>query len=600
VLASFILIRFLPAWTIAVWLGVINLLILLMVLKRRHLFSYQAAFFLLLGWLVLILAGGVGEIERWSRSFQWQGYEIVDVVDSQYGNLALVKRGGEFSLYENGLLSFTTGDDLAAENNVHFALLAHPDPYRVLLIGNGLNGALQEILKYPRTTIDYVELDARLLELAHRYLPAKITAPLDDPRITVIYQDARRYVKLSSPQVYDVVLVNLSDPYTAFLNRYYTLEFYWEVSRILKPDGFLGFSVSSSENYLNQETRAFLQSLYTTAGQVFKQVHIIPGETNVFLATRSAERVPMSADFFAGRLRQRDIRTKYVHPSYLPFRLNGMRVNQLRKAVLDPGRLNTDMRPIAFLYDIVLWSTHFNSVFRNLISRLQGLTLIHLMLVPLAIFLIGAAGRNRNRMLPVQLSIAVTGFSEIIYQIIVIVAFQVLYGYVYYKVGLIVTFFMIGLVAGGWLVRRCEGQPLDQVYRSYIWVQAGIVIYPLLLPPIFHVFRHSVVIGQAGGVLGSLFSALPVAAGLMGGMQYVLAVQMKSAYDSDKTATARSSGLLYALDVLGSTLGALLAGAILIPLLGINALALFCVVLNGVVFILLLGNKKTAPSGVEL
>jgi len=591
ILVSFVLILFFSGWTIAVLIGAVNLLILLLVLKRSYLAGYRIAFMLLLAVMVLSLAGGFEGMERWSRSVQWQGFQVVDVTESKYGNLALVQRSGAFSLYENGLLSFTTGDAFAAEDNVHFALLAHPHPRRVLLIGNGLNGSLGEVLKYPQTKVDYVELDARLLDFSKQHLPPAMLAALQDPRTKVIHSDARLYVK-HSPVRYDVVLVNLSDPYTALLNRYYTLEFYQEVRAILNPQGILAFRVSSSENYINQEARAFLRSLNTTLKQVFGQVRVIPGDSNVFLASRDSKGLNLTADFFGRRLEQRQIQTQYVHAAYLPFRLNELRVNELKDILKTPGQINTDMRPIAFLYDITLWSTHFNSVFRNFMGRLQGLTFYPLLAIPVALFILGMLLTSRYRMLPVNLSIATTGFSEIIYQIIVILAFQVLYGYVYYKVGLIVTSFMIGLVSGGWLARRLSIQPRASLSAYYIRIQAGIMLYPFLLPFIFTVFRKSAFLGQGGGLLATLFAALPLAAGFMGGMQYVLAVNLGSKSLAGSQSTSGYSGLLYALDVLGSTVGALLAGAILIPLLGIDQVAYFCVVLNAVVLILILWKNK--------
>jgi len=599
ILVSFILIRLLSAWTIAVWLGAVNLLLILSVLKRRYLRLYNTAFIFLLVLMVFSLAGVFKTIESWSRAIQWRDFEVVDVIDSKYANLTLVKRFGEYSLFENGLLSFSTGDTLAAENTVHFALSAHPQPRRVLLIGNGLNGTLKEILKYPRITVDYVELDPQLLDFAQQYLPPDVSAPLRDSRVTLIHADARQYVKRTSA-VYDVILVNLGDPITALLNRYYTLEFYWETVRILKQDGLLGFSVSSSENYLNPETRDFLQSLFSTAGQVFKQVHIIPGDINVFLASRSAERIPVSADFFGDRLKQRGISTRYINEAYLPFRLNDLRMNQIRSAVQSSGRVNTDMRPIAFLYDIILWSTHFNTGFRNMMARLQSLTFLHLMAVPLLIFGLGFFLMSRNRMLALDLSIATTGFSEIVYQVIVILAFQVLYGYVYYKIGVIVTSFMAGLILGGWMARRMNHRSGAGLWAKYCRIQAGITLYPLLLPFVFQFFGNASFAGQEKGIFSTLFAILPVAAGFMGGMQYVLAVNLRSRFTSTGESTSKISGLLYGLDVLGSTFGALLAGAILIPLLGINQVAYFCVVLNAVVLILLIWNNKFMPLLLEM
>ena len=94
-----------------------------------------------------------------------------------------------------------------------------------------------------------------------------------------------------------------------------------------------------------------------------------PPADEVLVIDQTEEHEPETADFFAGRLERRGIATQYVSRAYLPFRLNGQRMNQIRNAVQAPGKMNTDMRPVAFLYDIILWSTHFNSGFRSLMEH---------------------------------------------------------------------------------------------------------------------------------------------------------------------------------------------------------------------------------------
>jgi len=57
-------------------------------------------------------------------------------------NLVLVGREGAATLYENGLAVVTVPDPEAAEEAVHYALLEHPAPSSLLLIGGGTNGSL--------------------------------------------------------------------------------------------------------------------------------------------------------------------------------------------------------------------------------------------------------------------------------------------------------------------------------------------------------------------------------------------------------------------------------------------------------------------------
>ena len=169
------------------------------------------------------------------------------------------------------------------------------------------------------------------------------------------------------------MIVNLPDPCTALLNRYYSREFFSQVKRLLLPSGVLAFSVSSSENYLNNENRAFLRSLNTTLKAVFESVLSVPGDAHIFLASSSVGFRTRDIKTIQKRLAARGVNTKYVHDYFLSSRLSELRLAQSDDILKEPGKLNTDTRPIAYLYDIVLWSTHFNTGFRNFVARFQGL-----------------------------------------------------------------------------------------------------------------------------------------------------------------------------------------------------------------------------------
>ncbi|MBL7131903.1 MAG: hypothetical protein ISS45_10985, partial [Candidatus Omnitrophica bacterium] len=178
-----------------------------------------------------------------------------------------------------------------------------------------------------------------------------------------------------------------------------------------------------------------------------------------------------------------------------------------------------------------------------------------------------------------------SGFAEISFQIVTLLSFQVLYGYVYYKLGIILTSYMIGLVFGGWLItKRLKRQRGD--YKLFIKTQVAIFIYPLILPVLFWVF--SSLKGETSFWLGSniIFPFLPIVAGLIGGFQFPLA---NSLYLKTKSAkVGYSAGLTYGLDLFGSCLGALLTSIFLIPIIGIPLTCLLVAGLNLIGLILLL------------
>ena len=180
--------------------------------------------------------------------------------------------------------------------------------------------------------------------------------------------------------------------------------------------------------------------------------------------------------------------------------------------------------------------------------------------------------------MPLTLSIGTTGMSEICFQIIVILAFQVLYGYVYYKIGLILTSFMIGLVLGSFFINR-RLERIKNEKSLYLKTQGLICLYPLILPLAFTRPIHE-----------SIFVFLPMIAGFLGGFQFPLAnkICLRASGDIGKT-----TGLLYGIDLFGSCIGGLLAGLILIPLLGIIQTCVFLFIVNTLVLILLYSSLLT-------
>ena len=110
-------------------------------------------------------------IEAFSKKALWRGYDLVHDENTIYGNIAVTRNEQTFSFFENGLHSFTSPDAQTAEEVVHLPLLQHPDPHGVLLIGGGIAGRIEELLKTPGVErIDYVELDPGLIEAGRRFL----------------------------------------------------------------------------------------------------------------------------------------------------------------------------------------------------------------------------------------------------------------------------------------------------------------------------------------------------------------------------------------------------------------------------------------------
>lgn len=94
---------------------------------------------------------------------------------------------------------------------------------------------------------------------------------MDDEKINIISKDARLFVK-GTKQDYDVVIIDLPDPSTAQINRFYTIEFFRELKEKLNKNAVVSLSLISTVNYINEEARQLNSVLYKTLKQVFANV----------------------------------------------------------------------------------------------------------------------------------------------------------------------------------------------------------------------------------------------------------------------------------------------------------------------------------------
>lgn len=589
-LFSFILLRFLNTTMIA-WITAFFILFVLFILHRKE--KIFAGF--LAGLLVLIMIFiGVDVFYRLNFLSQQKQYpfgKLVAVEDSPYANIAVVEHEGEVSFYQNGLLSFTAGDRLSAEGNVHLAMLAHPFPYRVLLIGNGLGGELKEIFKYPNVEVDFVEIDSCLVDLAREYLPKDDAAVLGHPQLRVHSVDARLFVRTAEKN-YDVIIVNVGDPYTSGINRYYTLEFFGEVDRILDLGGIVSLRVSSSENYLNEENRIFLRSLDETLKNVFPGVRSIPGGTHTFLASNITDRVAVDIGLMIDRLNSSGIKNRFINEHTLPFILDDRRMANVEKILSeDAGLINRDLFPRGYLFSIILWAAHFDMDLKGLIHIFYIPFWIVLTSMIAVVFGIAMLRKRSGIQSCIDLAVATTGFSEIVFEIVVILAFQSLYGIAYHRIGFILAAFMFGLVAGArWALRMIKNNQTD-IFHIFRRTQCAVVFYPLLLPVLFVIFRDASFAQRWPEAASFVFAFLPFIAGLLGGLQYPLAAALRRRAYPEEMRKADAGGILYAMDAFGASIGALVTGMFLIPVYGIVAVCILCAAMNGAVLLFLLMRK---------
>lgn len=571
ILASLVLLRFLQPFQIASIVVLLNLCmaaVLAFRMNRRRLGAVVVAAALLAISLLVFVAPS---LEQSAQTRLWRGFDLIGSRDSIYGNLTVTQTGNLRSLYDNGVILANAPDEAAAEEAVHYALLERPAPRKVLMIGGGVNGSIAQALQHPTVErIDYVELDPALIGMARTFFPVQSTS-LADPRVHTHYADGRFYLR-TTRDTFDVIILNVPDPQTAQLNRFYTAEFFRSARDHLAPGGLLALELRSSEETISPGLQEFLRCMQRTLDEVFPSVVAIPGDTIHFFAAVQPGVLTRDPQVLIARLRERNLKTKYVSEYFIPYRMMPDRMEQVSEQLqpLASTPVNRDFAPIAYYFNIALWDAQFNSRYARWFqvaaqikfTAALAAALILLLLVSTLLALV--RDRERRARSAAAYCMAATGFTLITLEIILLLAFQSIYGYVYHQLAILIGLCMAGIALGSWLgiLRAGRGNRLPCGALA-----ANQFLLALSAPAlIFGVSFLAKISGVAATWLAAqcVFPALAALAGMLGGYQFPIAAEI---YLHGRGGRAKL-GALYAADLLGGCAGALLLATYLIPVFG--------------------------------
>ena len=586
IIASLLLVRFCEAFQIAVIVGLMNFSLAVglgLRLRRGQIASLAGAAPLIAIPLLVCVA------PRWdaeARGRLWRGFNVVGEHESIYGSLTVTETGGEGgrpvrSIYENGAIVANAPDPAAAEEGVHYALLEHPVPRRVLLIGGGVNGGVAEALKYPTVEqLDYVELDPTLIAMTRKFFPEQSAAFDSDPRVHLHFLDGRLFLAESRDR-FDVIVVDVPDPQTAQLNRFYTAEFFRMARAHLENGGLVAVKLRSSEEWINPDLAEFLRSNRRTMREVFPYQATIPGETVHIFGAMQPNVLTDDPNVLIARLHERRIDTQYVREYFIPYRMTPDRMKQLDTALAPTAAtpVNRDFAPVAYAFDVVLWSAQFKSGYADWFraaehvefGKVAGALGIAL-LVCMALLTI-LPGCERCERTAAGVCVAATGFTMMALQIFLLLGFQAVYGYVYSELAILIGLFMGGIALGSWLAIRqsTTANKWRLTQLQFVVAAAG----PMLLTMLVSLSGISST-WAARFVAQLIFPAMAALAGMSGGYQFVVAAGIYLRERGGRSGL----GILYAIDLLGGCFGALLLSVFLIPVFGFWKTAWLGVAIN--------------------
>ena len=535
-------------------------------------------------------------LDRTSVEGRWtalrSGLRLLKGVDSKYENLVIGERDEQYSVFGSGSYMFCFPNEYDLGSVAHYVLCEHPNPKKVLLIGNGSHGLIGQMLAGPVQQIQHVELDPAVTELCRPYLPESDRALLSDPRVRTTYADGRFFVKRTKEK-YDVVFLNVPDPTTAMMNRYYTREFFREAKRILAPGGVLALSMSSSANYVGELVGDYIGSIFHTLRLEFPHIVVSPGGMNYLFASQSPGVVTNDKALLAKRFLERKIETDYFTEYHFDMLFQEGRAEFIWNELMarKDARINTDFRPVSYFYSLLLWDrfsgSHLQKImprFKNLRFHHAGWALLVLILIRLGYLCFRHWKHAPQARFNSLLAVGVCGFSSMGFNIVLIFAFQNLYGYLYHMIGLIVALFMFGL-AGGATTMNAAMNRIRRKDLGLLAVEALLLGYAVALPWCIKLLSASSLSSAPLWISQVVFLALIAAAGWVSGLCFPI---VSAIYVGESRSSVTAAGKVDGADHFGACVGAALSGTVLLPIVGVVESCYLFAAMNAACAVLLL------------
>ena len=453
-------------------------------------------------------------------------------LESPYGRIVVTRETGQLTFWESGTPLYSDSNVVESEEKIHYPLSQLGKVDDVLLISGGLGDTLKEVAKYKPAHVDYVEIDPALTSAG---LEMGVIPRL--PFLQISNMDARSFIRGKSGR-YDAIIIDLPDPDTFQINRFFTTEFFGFAKKALKKDGVLCLGMNYSPNYIGEVVREKLSILYNSAKPFFRNALLIPGRQVYFIFSDGS----ISEDI-PSLLKKKKISAPFIE-GYFYGDVTPERIREVREALGASREINKDFEPRLMGVVFQQWFAKHDSSPVYFIAGILLLVLVYFIFM------------KRE-----EYVLFTTGFAAMGSEMLVIFVFQVLYGYVYLQIGLIVASSLLGLLPGAMAGKRWRRSGRMKLHVSEVAMISLLIIFYLWLS------------GSGMEPPPLLFLVFCFVFSFFCGFQFPVVTEI---IGEDKSPAA---GCLAA-DLWGAAVGTLVTGAVLIPLWGMEYGAGFLILMK--------------------
>jgi spermidine synthase len=220
---------------------------------------WRAALAAMIGFVALVTIPRLSE--HVLENLQWKGMaaanNFVDVVENRSGIITVTDDG---TVYGHGMYDGRFNTDLKKDSNGivrPYALsLFHPAPRNVLMIGLSSGSWAQVIASNPNVaSLTIIEINPGYLTLIAK--EPEVASVLSNPKVTIITDDGRRWLRGNSARHFDAIVSNTTWHFRASVTNLLSAEFLDIVRRHLNPGGIFFYNTTDSDRVQRTGCLAF-------------------------------------------------------------------------------------------------------------------------------------------------------------------------------------------------------------------------------------------------------------------------------------------------------------------------------------------------------
>jgi len=516
--------------------------------------------------LLIAIRFVIPSFDSYLDSIKYRSFDVEQSFDTHYGRQTILSRNESIILLTDNTVEAIYPDLMRAENILLPPILYKPGECDILYIGRAEFGVMQLADSLDNVRLSTLDPRKTLSAEIDKYIyPSNRLNRINDDQLAY-------FIRRRALSKYDIIILHPGDPDSHKNGRLLTSEFLNQTKSMLKKDGILFYSSPyDSDRYISPEKKTLLALINNTLGRAFDYVRFWPGENTFFFASDDTL-INIPPETVIARTGTLKYRPQYINDIYLADRFGEIKTARLENALDISDQVNIRDKPVLPYYQSIFRSSA-DGLDRTLIPFVFKHQLIILVLpvlvVALMLFLV--LQRKRRRSFGLFLYF-VAGIVSLSLELLVFYVYQSTSGSLYSEMAVLIGTFMFGLAVGTYYSFQIDKENLE--YPALLLLLTSMVVY----------YATHDKIGSASVLIYHICFLFTVAVAT--GSLFVAA--------TDRCYYGRSQsnrGVGYAIEIVGSSIGALTAVTILLPLLGLQWLLISFIIL---VLITLVGAILTA------